>query len=103
MLYRRSVKIMDQCSNQEQQDTMYADESLVDRLVERLRNDPQPLAAASQAREINIRPLNYGYIVNIGCQTFAIESVEKLISNLEKYLNSPIETEKKWFSGNLLK
>ena len=102
MLYRRSVKIMDQCSNQEQ-GAMCTGESQINRTVERLRNDPQPLAAASQAREINIRPLNYGYIVNIGCQTFAIESVEKLISNLEKYLNSPIETEKKWFSGNLLK
>ena len=94
---------MDQCSNQEQQGAMCAGESQVNRLVERLRNDPQPLAAATQAREINIRPLNHGYVVNIGCQTFAIESVDKLVSNLEKYLNSPIETEKEWFSGNLLK
>ena len=94
---------MDQCSNQEQQGAMYAEEPQVNRLVERLRNDPQPLAAASQAREINIRPLNHGYVVNIGCQTFAIESVDKLVSNIEKYLNSPIETEKEWFSGNLLK
>ena len=94
---------MNQCSNQEQQGEMCAGEPQVERTVERLRNEPQPLAAASQAREINIRPLNHGYVVNIGCQTFAIESIEKLISNLEKYLNSPIETEKKWFSGNLLK
>ena len=72
---------MDKCSNQEQQGTM----------------------CAGEPREINIRPLNHGYVVNIGCQTFAIESIKKLISNLEKYLNSPIETEKEWFSGNLLK
>ena len=94
---------MDQCSSQEQQGVMYAGESQINRPVERLRNDPQPLTSASQAREINIRPLNHGYVVNIGCQTFAIESVEKLVSNLEKYLNSPIEIEKEWFSGNLLK
>ena len=94
---------MDQCSNQEQQGAMCAGEPQVNRPVERLRNEPQPLASAQQAREINIRPLNHGYVVNIGCQTFAIESVEKLVSNLEKYLNSPIETEKEWFSGNLLK
>ena len=94
---------MDQCSNQEQQGAMCAGEPQVNRLVERLGNGTQPLAAASQARDINIRPLNHGYVVNIGCQTFAIESVDKLVSNLEKYLNSPIETEKEWFSGNLLK
>ena len=88
---------MDQCSNQDQQD-----EPQVERTIERLR-DARPLAATTQAREINIRPLNHGYVVNVGCQTFAIESVEKLISNLEKYLHSPIETEKEWFSGNLLK
>ena len=94
---------MDQCSNQEQQGVMYEDEPQVERTLKRLRNEPQPLATALQAREINIRPLHHGYVVNIGCQTFAIESVEKLILNLEKYLNSPIETEKEWFSGNLLK
>jgi len=57
----------------------------------------------NQAREVNIRQLNYGYIINIGCQNFAIESVEKLIVNLETYLKNPSETEKKWFSGTFLK
>ena len=94
---------MDQCSNQEQQGAMCAGESRVEVTVERLRNEPQPLATASQAREINIRPLHHGYVVNIGCQTFAIESIEKLIINLETYLKNPNETEKEWFSGNLLK
>lgn len=94
---------MDQCSNQEQQGAMCAGEPRVERTVERLRNELQPLATASQAREINIRPLNYGYVVNIGCQTFAIESIEKLIINLETYLKNPNGTEKEWFSGNLLK
>ena len=93
---------MDQCSNQEQQGVMYASEPQVNRPIERLRNAQTPEGQSAQAREINIRPLNYGYVVNIGCQTFAIESVEKLVSNLEKYLNSPNETEKEWFSGNLL-
>ena len=93
---------MDQCSNQEQQGAMYADEPQVEITVERLRN-ARSLAATSQAREINIRPLNHGYVVNIGCQTFAIESIEKLIINLETYLKNPNETEKEWFSGNLLK
>ena len=94
---------MDQCSNQEQQGAMCASELQINRPIESLRNAPTPEGKSSQAREINIRPLNFGYVVNIGCQTFAIESVEKLVSNLEKYLNSPNDTEKEWFSGNLLK
>ena len=93
---------MDQYSNQEQQGGMCASEPHANRQIERLRNAPIPEGQSAQAREINIRPLNYGYVVNIGCQMFAIESVEKLISNLEKYLNSPNESEKEWFSGNLL-
>ena len=94
---------MDKYSNQEQQGAMCADKSRVEVSVERLRNEPQPLTTSSQAREINIRPLHHGYVVNIGCQTFAIESIEKLIINLETYLKNPNETEKEWLSGNLLK
>ena len=94
---------MDKYSNQEQQGEMGAGKSRVEVTVERLRNEPQPLTTLSLAREINIRPLHHGYVVNIGCQTFAIESIEKLIINLETYLKNPNETEKEWLSGNLLK
>lgn len=55
------------------------------------------------AHNIIIKPLNYGYSVTVGCQVFAIESTEKLVVTLKEYLTSPKETEKKWFSGELLK
>lgn len=60
-------------------------------------------ASPNRAREINIQPMDFGYVVRIGCQSFAIESVDKLISNLNEYLKDPNGIEKSWFSGNLLK
>lgn len=45
---------------------------------------------------VNIRPLNYGFIVEVGCQTFAIEKVEDLISRLSAYLTNPNEVTGNW-------
>lgn len=63
---------------------------------------PMPISP-NKAREINIQPMDFGFIVRIGCQSFAIESIDKLISNLNEYLKDPQKIEKAWFSGNLLK
>ena len=93
---------MDTCNNQNQ--CKKDANELVEKSIGRLWNEPITVEPSSVlAREIKIKQLNHGYVVNIGCQTFAIESVGKLVSNLEKYLNSPIETETEWLSGNLLK
>ena len=54
-------------------------------------------------REINISPLDYGYIVRVGCQTLAIESKQDLIKHLTDYLNNPSETENKYQQKQLLK
>ena len=45
---------------------------------------------------VTIHSLDFGYNVKIGCQNFAVETVEKLIKNLEAFLNDPRGTEKKW-------
>lgn len=50
----------------------------------------------SSKHNITIHSLDFGYNVKIGCQNFAVESVEKLIKNLEAYLNEPRTTERKW-------
>ena len=47
-------------------------------------------------REINITPLNYGFIVKVGCQTFAIETTETLLDKLNGYLKDPTNVERKW-------
>ena len=54
-------------------------------------------------REVNIKQLNHGYIVQAGCQQFAIETSEKLLSALADYMKDPQGTENAWFDGKLLK
>ena len=58
---------------------------------------PQPNPADHIRREITIRPIDHGYIVTVGCQTFAIESLDKLIRNLDIYLKDLL-IEKKWMT-----
>lgn len=50
-------------------------------------------------RPINIQPLNHGFLVNVGCQAFAVETVDALLHRLGVYLKNPYETEQKWLSG----
>ena len=67
------------------------------------RNDDcdAPIPAA-RMRNISIHPLDYGWNVKIGCQNFAVETVEKLIKNLEAYLNDPQGTERQWMADKKL-
>ena len=65
---------------------------------------PQVLAdinRPNEIRQINIEGLNHGYIVRVGCQTFAIETKAQLIAHLSAYIQEPALTEKKWFDGKL--
>lgn len=52
--------------------------------------------------DINIKQLSYGYVVNIGCQSFAIENSETLIKGLSNYLKSPSECENIWMKDKRL-
>ena len=52
--------------------------------------------APSYVREININPLNSGYLVKVGCQSIAVETTETLLKALGEYLNNPTEFERKW-------
>jgi len=42
-------------------------------------------------------------MVNIGCHIFAFETPERLIEKLSEYITKPLETEEKWFKGELFK
>ena len=53
-------------------------------------------------RNINIRALHHGYVVEVGCQQVAIESVDKLLKALESYLKDPVETERLYSNRELL-
>lgn len=50
----------------------------------------------SVPKEISIKPLNYGYLVRIGCQEVAVENYKTLIKNLESYLKDPKKFEENW-------
>jgi hypothetical protein len=52
-------------------------------------------------RPLAIRQLNHGYIVEVECQTFAIENTSTLIAKLSEYLLNPATTENKWNEGKL--
>jgi hypothetical protein len=57
---------------------------------------------SERIREIRISQLDFGYVVNVGCQSFAIESAEKLLEKLAEYIKEPAKTEEKWFKTRLL-
>lgn len=61
-------------------------------------NDPLP-TSRPLPKPIAIEPLNHGFAVTVGCQRFAIESVDALLHRLNVYLKDPTETESMWLRG----
>lgn len=57
----------------------------------------------NNARSITIVQKGYGYLVDVGCQTFCIEKKETLIAYLSTYLADPNGTEEKYNKGELFK
>lgn len=64
---------------------------------------PEPIRDSSEnkIRQINIEEVSRGYIVRVGCQTYAIETAEQLVSKLSAYIKEPKRVEKLWFDGQL--
>ena len=58
---------------------------------------------SNKAKRINIEPLDFGYVVTVGCQKFAVENSGKLVDSLREYLRDPNRVEKEWFDGKFLK
>lgn len=56
----------------------------------------------NRMHNISIHSLDFGFNVKIGCQNFAVETVDKLIKNLEAFLNDPSGTERKWMNERKL-
>lgn len=46
--------------------------------------------------EINIKFFSVGCVVNVGCKSIAFENVDKMMKELQSYVDSPYETRKKW-------
>jgi hypothetical protein len=56
---------------------------------------------ANKIRQINIEEVNRGFIVRVGCHTFAISTKVELTTKLTEYINEPDKTEKKWYDKTL--
>lgn len=50
-------------------------------------------------RNISIEQLDHGYIVRVGCQSFAIENLRTVIKNIEQYMINPDDVEDKYLKG----
>lgn len=68
---------------------------------EQAMNQPTTLRVENLMRPLAIRQLNHGYIIEVGCQAFAIESASNLIAKLAEYIADPTATEMKWRDGKL--
>ena len=68
---------------------------------------PEPRRTLRQekvkTREITISEMDYGYLVRVGCQAFAIEKTDDLIEKLTMYLRNPEVTEEMYFNNKLFK
>ena len=51
--------------------------------------------------DVQIQELDHGYMVKVGCKSFAIESKETLLNMITKYINNPIEVQKEFFNKTL--
>lgn len=56
---------------------------------------------ANKIRGIAIRQLDRGYVIEVGCQTFAVVNKTELIALFAEYVNDPLGTEKKYNEGKL--
>jgi hypothetical protein len=50
---------------------------------------------------VNIRQVHNGFVVEVGCQTFAFETFSKLSKYLDMYYSNPQETIRKHDTGEL--
>lgn len=59
----------------------------------------QPESPSNNLREVNIKPLDSGYLVKVGCQSVAVETTETLLKALGDYLNNPDSFERAWYKN----
>ena len=47
--------------------------------------------------DINIRTLDFGYVVSVGCKSFAFETREKMTEKLLEYFENPLKKQTDFF------
>ena len=54
-------------------------------------------------QEIKIKPASNGFIVEVGCKVFVVDSTKKLLKELERYIKDPNKVEKLYEIGAINK
>lgn len=57
----------------------------------------------NKIRDIRIHELSNGFIVEVGCKSFAFELASTVFTHLKDYINNPNEMERKFNKGELFK
>ena len=55
-----------------------------------------PVGMPAEARPVNIHKLLRGWIVQIGCQSVAFETLDKMMFEVGRYLRNPADVEKEY-------
>lgn len=63
--------------------------------------DPWRSEPKNKIREVKIKPMNNGFMVEVGCQSFVFESYMSMFNMLEIYYKDPEGTEKLFNEGKL--
>lgn len=50
-------------------------------------------------KDIKIRQLDHGYVLNVGCKEIALSSIDQVIFGLRKYLKDPYKTQELFEKG----
>lgn len=74
----------------------------VSSISESLTNAAYYQYGSSEKYNINIEPLNRGFLVTVGCQRIAISSKEELKKNFNEYIDNPTEYTKKYNNNEVL-
>jgi hypothetical protein len=64
---------------------------------------PSEEFTSSSPYEVSIRQVNNGFIITVGCQTFAFEKFETASKYMAMYFENPSETTRKHYEGTLFK
>lgn len=61
--------------------------------------EPIAKTESDRIKSTSIKQVDNGYIITVGCKTFVIESLDKLIKLLTVYLTNPDTTEDMWYKN----
>lgn len=81
------------------EETVGREEPIREESVISVKQEDRYVPSANELRQrhqINIEFLSSGCVVRIGCKSIAFTNYERALSEINAYVNNPIEAYKKW-------